>query len=337
MTRMASSSSWSEPLESWCTRHFGSERLAADDHAQFGPFEAHKRERFFDTPVVLFVLPSTTASLHLALAKAADLIRVSTAGFRAVIVTDMYRSPAIDACDWPVEQLVPELAWQAHQDSNWLEYAAESVVKAQQYFGASYVLAPDTLEAARAALRLLARSFNCQDAVTDNALQLLAAEASEPEASDGSRGGWSDVSVGEPAVRTIAEPGQGEVTVSMTRGAGRGVLLCIADSATSPLLSAANDIGMSTAVFAAAEHSSTESVRMAVRAAADGLAFGGPILVGEELSGCTAGDGVIHGQSPEKWLLRVPDIAVIRFNSEQASQVFAEVRRALQQQSPYVR
>ena len=59
-----------------------------------------------------------------------------------MLVTDLYRPPALEVCDWPVEQLLAEETWSAHRSGNWLTQAAEHLRAAQQTYGASYIIAP---------------------------------------------------------------------------------------------------------------------------------------------------------------------------------------------------
>src|SRR5690625_155886 len=151
MTSMSSPDlTWHKSLEQWCAERFGLSRRSIREQADFAPFEAHKPEKFHEVAVVLVVLTSATRSLHRGFTEAMEPIRASTSAFGVVLVADLCQSPALDVCDWPVEQLLAEEMWSAHQQSNWLAQASEHVQAAQQSYGASYVVAPDEAKSAAA-------------------------------------------------------------------------------------------------------------------------------------------------------------------------------------------
>lgn len=324
---------WHQSLEQWCAEHIGHSRQAVQTQAQFAPFEAHKPEKFHQVAVVLVVLTSATCGLHRGFAEAAELIRASTSGFRAVLVTDLYRPPALEVCDWPVEQLLAEETWSAHQSGNWLTQAAEHLRAAQQTYGASYIIAPTGDESAAAALRHLGYVYNAPTAVLAQALEILAeAPQDDAAASLGFRHGWETIAAGNAQRRRFVSAEAEQVEAHLHRGTGRGLVLDPAGQMPDEFLRAAQDAGWSTAVFPAAPQGSNTLGRFAAnvqRACADALHAGGPVLVcspaGEPVE--TSAEGRIVPAGPDgQWSIELDSVAVVRFSPEQAPEVLSHLQ-----------
>lgn len=321
---------WHLGLESWCADHFGISRLTPGERPEFAPFEAHKPERFYHVPVVLLVLTSATRPIHQAFAEAAELIRVSTAGFRPVLVTDLYRSPALDACDWPVEQILPEEAWLAQHPTNWLNHAAAHLRTAQQYFGASYVLGLRDEADAHTALGHLARTYNAQESVLIQALRIFTSGLRPNGCGEGFRHGWEDLGAGQRQQRRFFSHLGAEVDVDLYRGTGAGVILAAGASVPEEVLEAAQSSGMSTAVMNApgAEHGGESFAAAVARACADALRQGGPTLAAS--AGAPAAelgaDGWLDTADQSQWTVELESVGSIRFPPQQAHRVLAEVQ-----------
>lgn len=327
---------WHLGLEEWCLANIGLTRQAVGQQADFAPFEAHKPEKFYEVPVVLMALTSATRALHRSFAEAAELIRASTSGFRAVLVTDLYRSPVLDVCDWPVEQLLAEETWSSHQQSSWLDQAVEHLKAAVGAYGASYVVAPADADSAATGLRHLARVFNAPAAVLNQALTLFtAAEADDAEAPLGFRYGWEALAAGESQRRTFVSAEAEEVQVQLHRGSGCGVVVDPEGRLSPELLQAAQNAGWSTAVLPA-EDSSSVADRFGAnvwRACADAMHGGGPVLI------CPAAHPLLLGSaegriepegsdaSPDgRWSIELESVAVVGFSENQAARVFSHLQ-----------
>lgn len=320
---------WHQSLEQWCSDSVGHSRQAVQQQADFAPFEAHKPEKFHEAAVVLVVLTSATRQLHRSFAEAAELIRAATSAFRAVLVTDLYQSTALEVCDWPVEQLLAEEMWSAQRRGNWLAEAAQHVGSAQQTYGASYIIAPTGAESAAAALRHLAYVYNAPTAVLAQALQIFAEAPVEGAAAPlGFRHGWETLTAGDSQRRTFRSAQGNEVDVLLHRGTGCGVVIDPAGRLPDELLHAAQHAGWSTAVLPAAGEAPAQN-RFAAnveRACADALNAGGPVLVcssAGKLSDADA-DGRIELVGPEgHWSIELDSVAVIHFSMNQAPAVFS--------------
>ncbi|MGO1192979.1 MAG: hypothetical protein ACTMHH_03810 [Nesterenkonia sp.] len=336
---------WHQSLEQWCAEHIGHSRQAVQTQAQFAPFEAHKPEKFHQVAVVLMVLTSATHHVHRGFAEAAELIRASTSGFRAVLVTDLYRPPALEVCDWPVEQLLAEETWSAHQSGNWLTQAAEHLRAAQQTYGASYIIAPTGAGSAAAALRHLGYVYNAPTAVLAQALEIFTAAAGDSAAAGesvaadddaaaplGFRHGWETIAAGNAQRRRFVSAEAEQVEAHLHRGTGRGLVLDPEGQMPDEFLRAAQDAGWSTAVFPAAPQGSNTPGRFAAnvqRACADALHAGGPVLVcspaGEPVE--TSAEGRIVPAGPDgQWSIELDSVAVVRFAPDQAPEVLSRLQ-----------
>lgn len=324
---------WHHSLEQWCAERIGHGRQSVQQQAAFAPFEAHKPEKFHQVAVVLMVLTSATRHVHRGFAEAAELIRASTSGFRAVLVTDLYQSPALEVCDWPVEQLLSEERWSAAQPGNWLGGASQHLMELQELYGASYLVAPTGDESAAAALRRLAYVYNAPTAVLAQALEILA-EASQDDAAAplGFRHGWDTIAAGDSQRRRFVSAEAEQVEVHLHRGTGRGVVLDPEGRLPQGLLDAAEGAGWSTAVFTAVPEGSSTPGRFAAniqRACADALHAAGPVLVcspaGEPVE--TSAEGRIVPPGPDgQWSIELDSVAVVRFAPEQAPEVLSQLQ-----------
>lgn len=335
---------WHQSLEQWCAEHIGHSRQAVQTQAEFAPFEAHKPEKFHQVAVVLVVLTSATRGLHRGFAEAAELIRASTSGFRAVLVTDLYRSPALEVCDWPVEQLLAEETWSAHQSGNWLTQAAEHLRAAQQAYGASYIIAPTGAGPAAAALRHLGYVYNAPTAVLAQALEIFAAAADDSAAAEddaaaplGFRHGWETLAAGDSQRRRFISADGEQLEVDLHRGSGRGVLIDPQGQLPAGLRDAAQNAGWSTAVFDPTGEGSSALSRFAAnvqRAGADALHAGGPVLLcaAEGAPLTDDADGRIEPvgsndlSSDDRWSIELDAVAVVRFAPDQAPEVLSRLQ-----------
>jgi hypothetical protein len=320
---------WHQSLEQWCAENFGHRRQSVQEQAYFAPFEAHKPEKFHEVAVALVVLTSATRSLHRGFVEALELVRASTSAFRAVLVTDLYQSPALEVSDYPVEQLLAEETWSSHQDSNWLEHAAAHVVSAQGSYGASYLVAPAGPESAAAALRHLAYLHNAPTPVLAQALEILAENLHDEAAGPlGFRHGWEVLTAGAPQRRVFVSAQGHEVSAQIFPGSGRGVVVDPSGALPQELLRAAQNTGWSTAVLSATGQGTSAASRFATnvqRACADALNGGGPVLVYSEGgdSGRVPVDGRLRPpDSDDRWSVELDSIATLLFAPDQASRVF---------------
>lgn len=324
---------WHHSLEQWCAARIGHSRQSVPRQAAFAPFEAHKPEKFHQVAVVLVVLTSATRHMHRGFAEAAELIRASTSAFRAVLVTDLYQPPALEVCNWPVEQLLSEEMWSATQPGNWLDQASQHLTAAQLTYGASYLIAPTSADSAAAALRHLAHVYNAPTAVLAQALEILAeSPGDDAPAPLGFRHGWDSVVAGDLQRRSFVSAQGEQVEALLHRGTGRGVVLDPEGRLPETLLGAAENAGWSTAVFTATPEGSSSPGRFAVnvqRACADALHSGGPVLAclpaGKPVE--MSAEGRIVPADPDgQWSIELDSVAVVRFAPEQAPEVLSHLQ-----------
>lgn len=357
MNQRIVSTPWHMGLEAWCAQHWGTAQQAGPAAAEWAPYEAHKPERFHHVPSVLVVLTANTRHLHRGFVGAVELLRASTSGFKAVLVTDMYRSPAAEVCEWPVEQVVDESLWLRQSCANWLDYAAEQVVTAQQFYGASYVIAPRDAAEARSLVEHLGRAYNVLGTVRDSALEVLAA-GSEPEPQPtGFRSGWGELwdqlqdgGGSGPVNRVFTDyaftehDDAGTLTAQICTvdiGTGhRGVLLAAGELADPALVDAASRAGWSTVVLETGDPApSWHFLAGAVRACAEALSVDaagsrGPVLAAlpagwpdvPQAAGVLSRGADDRGGEAPSWRLHLPGLGSVEFTSQKTAAVLAELR-----------
>lgn len=327
MKLRANSLPWHWGIESWCAEHFGQSRSDTEESAPFAPFEAHKPERFFDVPVVLLVLPSTTRAIHRGFAHAADLLRVATAGFRPVLVTDMFRTPALEVCDWPIEQILPEEVWLAHgRRSNWLEHAADHILAAQQYFGASYVLAPKTPDSARRTLRKLAQAYNAQESVLAQAEKILDSTVGDTTETYGFRHGWEQLTAGETNVREFCTSADVRVRAELNWGSGPGILLHVSGELPEDLLGAVHSAGWSRVELHNHPSGDIPFTAAVARACVDAFSETAFVVTSEAVAQQINFQSELCMEPNGRWRLSSQQFGTVRFDTARASEVFTEIQ-----------
>src|SRR5699024_1176207 len=188
--------SWHQSLEEWAQQQFGHwTKIPHARPAAFAPFEAHRPGPFHALPVVMIVLSRRTCAFHRELVQAIDLIRISTSAFRPVLFTDTAHSPAIAACDWVVEQCLPEDL--TAPGENWLDGASDHLSRAQRFYGAAYVFAPKNTQEAADLINSLALGYNAEPGVRAAAAQTFAEAPKHRDVlGSSSRGGWDQLPAG---------------------------------------------------------------------------------------------------------------------------------------------
>lgn len=327
---------WSQSLEEWCTATYGVRAQEVSGRTEFAPYDAHRPERYRGVPAVLVVLTSATRHLHANFAEALDLIRMSTNGFRAVLVTDDYHSTALTRSDWPTEQILPERYWLRQHDTNWLASAADQVRAAQRYFGASFVIAPSSAPHARDLLQDIARVYNAQQPVLDAALGLFDQDLPESTGvNPGYRGGWSDIQESEQSRSTrtfTSRDGANTVVAELLRAREHGVVVDHRGLLSDVLRRSLENAGWGIAELreeTAAESSDDHFLRGVVYACADALRGSGPaVLVDGAASNETSQAGSLRpGAQPGAWILDVDQIGRVSFTEQDAERVLREVGR----------
>lgn len=272
---------WHNTLEEWTESQYGRwEKSLNVRPVAFAPFEAHRPEPFYALPVVLFVLTGRTLAFHREFVQAVDLIRISTASFRPVLFTDTAQTHAIQSCDWPVEQCIPERL--VSQNSNWLVSAADHLRWAQRYFGATYVFAPQNTEQAATLLRELATAYNAESAVSSAAAAILAQAPNVcGDLGQTSRGGWEKLPVGEHQQTFASHDGHLVEADIRSVARTRGILIGGSETQPGTVHKLANSAGWSSITIDRTPLQDRSFAETVLKAGAQALARGGPtVLVG---------------------------------------------------------
>lgn len=327
---------WHHSLEEWCTRVFGNEYCEVGDRFEFAPYDAHRLDRYVGVPVVLVVLTSATSDFHANFAEGLDLIRMSTNGFRVVLLTDEFESAALGRSDWATEQILPEQLWLERRESNWLETAAEQVIIAQRSFGASYVIAPTSIEHARDLLAVYARAYNAQPAVSGAAIELFDRHLPALEAeAHGYRGEWNardyDVATSSGMRTFVSSMGDSRVEAELSLGQGHGVLIDFSGVTSQDVRERAVEAGWGTVVLSSAT-GRPEFLRGVALACADALRGYGPSAVvlapGNNIANIAGFSGTLQlSDDKVSWSLDIPTLSQVVFTYERMRPVLFEVGR----------
>lgn len=276
---------WHHTLEEWTESQYGRwEKSPSVRPVAFAPFEAHRPEPFYALPVVLFVLTGRTLAFHREFVQAVDLVRISTAAFRPVLFTDTAQTHAIQSCDWPVEQCLPERL--VSPNANWLVSAADHLRWAKRYFGATYVFAPQNTEQAATLLAELATAYNAEPAVSSAAAAALAqAPNVRGDLGQTSRGGWEKLPIGEHQQTFTSYDGH-LVEANIHIGARtRGVLIGGSETQPSTVHKLANSAGWSSITIDRTSLEEESFANTVLKAGAQALARGGAtVLVGGSIA-----------------------------------------------------
>jgi hypothetical protein len=248
-TAAVTTDSWATSLETWTRSYF---RGAAGDVAgtmDFAPRITRRPYTFYDLPVVMVVMTRHTAHLQTAILHSLELLREATYGFRAVVVTDSATGAGFHDVDWTVEHILGEREWLAAREGNWLPHAADHVLWAQNIYGASIVLAPETPGQVQQAIVRLAERFQAADKVLATARGLAEEQSSAPENSvrAGLRGWWQDIS--DSADIAVLADEASALRLRISRGALPGVLLGQAGAEVTTFRGQAEAAEYSTAVL----------------------------------------------------------------------------------------
>ncbi len=230
----------------------------------FAPRITRRPHTFYDLPVVMVVMTRHTAHLHTAILHGLELVREATYGFRAVVVTDSATGSGFSDVDWTVEHILGEREWLAVREGNWLPYAADHVLWAQNFYGASLVLAPETYDQVQHAILRVGERFQAADKVLSTARDIAEERSSAPDGSvrPGLRGWWTEL--GESADVLVVAEQAAVLRLRVTRGALPGVLLGQAGAEVADFLTQADPAAYSTALLSWESHSA------GVSSAADG-------------------------------------------------------------------
>lgn len=319
---------WHHTLEEWAELQFGRwERLPHPRPVDFAPFEAHKPELFRNLPVVMILLTGRTRGFHAQFARAAELLRISTAAFRPVLFTDTAHTPALRACDWPVEQCLPEASSQPEE--NWLETAAEHLSWAQKYFGATYVFAPQSTDQAAALLEELSVAFNAQPAVRASALQTIAeAPAVRPVFGASVRGSWGQLPDGQHQQSFVSAEGH-RVEAELRQVPRSGGVLVAHGQHEDALRELAEAAGWNSVAVSAGTQQGKSFAGTVLRAGAQALSQNGPaVLFGEDLVGIGA-DAVLEPADAEGRLTLRLRGETLRFPASAAPRVLNTVAQLI--------
>lgn len=325
MSTTTAAASWHHSLEEWTQLQFGQWRQI--EHVRpvgFAPFEAHRPEPFHSLPVIMVVLGDRTRAFHSELVQAIDLIRISTATFRPVLFIDSAHSPAIAACDWPVEQCLPEVL--VAPGTNWLEHATDHLARAAEFFGATYVFAPKNTEDAETLLMNLGLAFNAEPGVRTSAARLFAhAPTVRDHLGASARGAWDQLPAG-PMEKTF-ESGLGEVTrVSINHvPTAPGILVSEEGEAAEIVDELAAATGWSSISAGRATPESSEFTAAVLNAGAEAMSSGGArILIGTE-NAAIASDAVLTpNDAGRSYLLHIGSRR-LSFPAAEAPRVLASV------------
>lgn len=185
---------WSLSLEEWLG--VGALGRVADSRFpkfQTAPFEAHKPERFHHVPLVAFVSTRAGREFQKAMIEAAELIRLSTNGFRSMLFVDEAEIPSSEVAAWHVEQCVPEDFWLANTGDNWLPVVANYFQEVKEQFAVSYVVAPRNITEAKSTIAKLGALFGARPGVTRRGLERFDGVIVADSRKSGFRGGWGGI------------------------------------------------------------------------------------------------------------------------------------------------
>lgn len=326
LNTITSTDSWHQTLEEWTQQQFGTwHRIPDARPAPFAPFEAHRPEPFYTLPVIMVVLSHRTRGFHHELVQAIDLIRISTASFRPVLFLDTAQSPAITACDWPVEQCLPEAL--AEPGKNWLDVAAANLTRAVKFYGATYVLAPKNTDEAEESVRRLALAFNAEPGVLASAAQTLGhAPAVHDELGNSARGAWDQLPTGRHA-KTFSSDGDEAIRVTLNHIPGApGVLFGKAASAEQ-IDALADATGFSSITSAVITGRSSLFTAAVLSAGARAMASSGArILVGADDANIAADAVLNRAENGEDYAMHIGQ-RIVRFPASAAPRVLTSVAR----------
>lgn len=320
------SATWHHTLEEWAQRQFGHwERLSARP-VNFAPFEAHRPEPFYALPVVVFVLTARTRAFHAEFVQAVELVRISTAAFRPVLFTDTATTPALSACDWPIEQCLPEAL--VPSDENWLDSAAGQLKWTQKHFGATYVFAPQSTENAAELLRELSAAYNAEPAVLAAGQAMLGqAPGTRNDFGPTGRGPWKDLPEG-PHLQNFATDADHNVAVTVDRISGSRGAIVSGDIDTADALHSLGVLSeWSRVVLNDPSPSNREAERTVLRAGSQALSNGGPVIrCGTEMTDIGEVAALTSTDGGRRFELKV-GAQVFRFPDSAAGRVLETVAR----------
>jgi len=254
----------------------------------FAPHYAPRPRQYDEIPVVLVLATQATSHLHHGLLDGVRLLQEATYGFRPLVVTDDVTAPALRTFEWAVEHVMAEDDWYRLSQDNWLAMAADQVRWLQQHYGTTSIVAPTTRDQSIESIWQLARQSRAPHQVASTAAQLAADGAAAPPAETaGLRGWWSALPAGRSSV--VVRLAGSVVELVIHRGSGDGLLIAMSEDTAGEV---ARRRGWSTVTASAGRDALSGPVaRRIVRAARDGLAGGGPILLLDDGAGPAAVDG----------------------------------------------
>ncbi|MGO2859771.1 MAG: hypothetical protein ACTIC1_01345 [Brevibacterium sp.] len=324
LTASTSTASWHHTVEEWAQERFGDwHRIADARPAPFAPFEAHRPEPFHALPVIMVVLSQRTRAFHHELVQAIDLIRISTATFRPVLFLDTAQSPAIAACDWPVEQCLPETLTQPGE--NWLAGASAHLTRAVKYYGATYVLAPKNTQEAEELVDRLALAFNAEPGVRASAAQTLGdAPTLHEELGSSARGAWDQLPAGK-SKKTFSSDRGDVIQVAFDHVLGSPGVLIGGPGATEKIDAIAAVAGLSSIAPATTSEKSAQFTAEVLNAGAQAMTGpGARILVGVDDVNIASDAVLTRAENGENCTLHIGQ-RVVRFPASAIPRVLASV------------
>lgn len=323
LTTNTPTTSWHQTLEEWTQEQFGDwHRITEARPAPFAPFEAHRPEPFHTLPVIMVVLSQRTRVFHHELVQAIDLIRISTANFRPVLFLDTAQSPAIAACDWPVEQCLPETLVQPGE--NWLDGASTHLTRVVKYYGATYVFAPKSTQDAEDLVDRLALAFNAEPGVRASAAQILGgAPVLREELGSSARGAWDQLPAGKGEKSFSSDRGD-VIQIGFNHVPGSPGVLIGGPGATTEIEALTTATGLSSITSATTAQISqfTAAVLSAGAQAMSGT--GARILVGADDANIASDAVLIGAEHGEDYILHIGQ-RVARFPTSATPRVLASV------------
>lgn len=323
------STSWHQTLEEWAQQRFESwQKVPHVRPVAFAPFEAHRPEAFQALPVIMVILSRRTRAFHRELVQAIDLIRISTAAFRPVLFTDSAHSPAITACDWVIEQCLPEDLTES--GVNWLDDASDHLSWTQRFFGATYIFAPKNTQEAEDLINGLALAYNAEPGVRAAAARIFAAAPNHfEELGCSSRGAWDQLPTGKREQNFTSDCGEVIQAVLNHVPESPGVFIGGIDAMTDSIDKLAASTGWSSITTTTATAASSRFAAAVINAGAQAMSPGGMrILVGADDPGISTDAVLTPTASGENHSLRIGN-RTLRFAASETLRVLVTVASLL--------
>lgn len=152
-------------LEQLADARFGRRLHSGRTPLPFAPQATLRPRAYDDIPCVMIVATEATRELHQGLLEAVELMQSASSAFKVAVFTDTAGAGGFRSFGWAVEHCFSEVAWAELSEKDWLAMALQRLVWAQKTYGASYVMAAQSVQDAVDLLEHLGSTFEVSPAV----------------------------------------------------------------------------------------------------------------------------------------------------------------------------